>query len=74
MTCLICKRGQVDDGKTTVALHRGSCTVIFKDVPAKVCDDCGEYYLDEKTTAQLIARADVAVKGGAEVEIIRFAA
>lgn len=74
MTCVICKKGEALSGMTTVTLQRGGCTVIFKDVPARICDNCGEYYLDEKTTAELLARAESAVKNGAEVEIVRFAA
>jgi len=74
MTCLICKQGQTRPGHTTVTLQRGPCTVIFKNVPADVCDNCGEYYLSEQTTADLMARAEAAVAKGAEVEILRYAA
>lgn len=74
MTCLICKHGTTKPGHTTVTLQRGACTVIFKNVPADVCENCGEYYLDESVTRQLERRAEVAVKNGAEVEIIAYAA
>lgn len=74
MTCLICKQGQARPGHTTVTLQRGECTVIFKHVPADVCDNCGEYYLSEQTTTDLMARAEAAVAKGAEVEILRYAA
>jgi YgiT-type zinc finger domain-containing protein len=57
-----------------VTLERGSATVIVKDVPADVCDNCGEYYLAEGTTRTLMARAGDAAARGAEVEILRFAA
>jgi YgiT-type zinc finger domain-containing protein len=74
MTCLICKHGQTRPGHTTVTLQRGGCTVIFKEVPAEVCDNCGEYYLSADTSADLLARAEAAVAKGAEVEILRYAA
>jgi YgiT-type zinc finger domain-containing protein len=74
MNCVICKHGQTGSGHVTVTLQRGSCTVIIKEVPAQVCDNCGEYYLDEATTAALLTRAEAAVEKGAEVEILRFAA
>ena len=45
MTCVICKQGDTKPGKVTVTLKRDGCTVIFKDVPAQVCENCGEYYL-----------------------------
>ena len=74
MKCVICKQGETAPGKATVTLQRGDSTIIFKDVPAEVCENCGEYYLSEVVTEQLLNRAEVAVKSGAEVEILRFAA
>jgi YgiT-type zinc finger domain-containing protein len=58
----------------TVTLQRGDTTVILKQVPAEVCENCGEYYLSDLVTAQVMERAEAAVKSGAEVEILRFAA
>ena len=74
MTCLICKHGTAKPNQTTVTLQRGPCTIIFKNVPADVCENCGEYYLDESVTRELERRAEIAVKNGAEVEIIAYAA
>lgn len=74
MTCLIYKHGTTKPGHTTVTLQRGACTVIFKNVPADVCENCGEYYLDESVTRQLERRAEIAVKNGVEVEILAYAA
>ena len=74
MTCLICKQGQTKPGRTTVTLQRGECTVIIKGVPADVCENCGEYYLSEDVTRELQDRAEVAVRNGAEVEILAYAA
>jgi YgiT-type zinc finger domain-containing protein len=74
LKCVICKQGETRPGKVTVTLQRGESTIIFKSVPAGVCENCGEYYLSESVTSQLLNRADEAVKSGAEVEILRFAA
>jgi len=74
MTCLLCKLGEVRPGEATVTLQRGECTVIFKNVPADICDNCGEYYLSEAVSTELLGRAEIAVQAGAEVEIIRYAA
>jgi ribosomal protein L32 len=57
-----------------VSLQRGATVVILKEVPAEVCGNCGEYYLSEGITERVLARAEEAVKNGAEVEILRFAA
>ena len=48
--------------------------VVIKDVPAQVCDDCGEYYLDEAVTKRIYASAEVALERHAEVEVLRYAA
>ena len=74
MKCAICRQGETSPGLVTVLLQRGETTVIFKQVPAEVCENCGEYYLTPAVTEQLLVRAEEAVKQGAEVEILRFAA
>jgi len=43
-------------------------------VLAEVCENSGEYYLSEAITEKLRQHAEAAVKSGAEVEILRFAA
>ena len=74
MNCLFCKHGETKSGPVTVTLQRGKTTVILKNVPAEVCQNCGEYYLSDAVTDQVLKRAETAVKNGAEVEIVRFAA
>lgn len=72
--CVVCKHGETRPGQVTVTLQRGDTTVISKQVPAEVCENCGEYYLSDMIAAQVMNRANGAVKSGAEVEILRFAA
>lgn len=74
MKCVICREGQTATGRATVTLQRGESTIIFKNVPAEVCTNCGEYYLTESVSNQLLTRAEAAVQSGAELEILRFAA
>lgn len=74
MNCVICKHGETKSGFVTVTLQRDDCTVILKGVPAEICDNCGEYYLSETITEQVLERAEAAVTKGAEVEILRYAA
>lgn len=74
MRCVICKHGETEPGTVTVTLERGGTIVIIKDVPADVCDNCGEYYLSESVMRDLEERVGHAVARGAEVEILRFAA
>ncbi|HEX9883130.1 MAG TPA: type II toxin-antitoxin system MqsA family antitoxin [Desulfobaccales bacterium] len=74
MKCVICKEGQTAPGQATVTLQRGETTIIFKNVPAEICQNCGEYYLSEIITEKLLTRSEAAVQSGAELEILRFAA
>ncbi len=74
MKCAICKHGSTQPGFVTVTLERNGCTIIVRNVPAEVCDNCGEYYLSEAITDRVLSRADAAIRNGAEVEILRFAA
>lgn len=74
MKCQLCKNGTTEKGSVTVTLERGSTVVLIKNVPAEICENCGEYYLDEKTTYNILAKAEVAAKNNAEVEILQYAA
>jgi YgiT-type zinc finger domain-containing protein len=74
MTCPICKHGEIAPGHTTIAIQRGESTIIHKSVPAGICDNCEEYNLSEEVALKVYAMADAAVRSGAKVEILRFAA
>ena len=47
MKCTICKTGHTHPGITTVTLQRDNTAVVIRDVPAEICEDCGESYLSE---------------------------
>jgi YgiT-type zinc finger domain-containing protein len=74
MTCIICKQGETQPGLVTVTLQRGETTVIVREVPADVCENCGEYYLSDVISGEVLAMAEDAVRKGVEVEILRYAA
>lgn len=74
MNCLICRQGKTQSGTTTVTLTRGETTVVVKNVPADICENCGEYYLSDEISTKILAMAEEAVKRNREVEVIQFAA
>ena len=74
MNCVICKHGETFPGQTNEVLQRGETTVVIKNVPAEICDNCGEYYLSTEITGRVLALAENAFTQGAEIEILRFAA
>lgn len=69
MSCVICKFGELIEGKTTVTLERNGSVVVIKDVPANVCDNCGHYYLDEEMASRVYEIAEETLKKGVEVEV-----
>ena len=72
MTCVICKHGETTQGTTTVTLEKDGSTIVFKEVPAQICDNCGEKFIDEATTKTLLAQARQIIKNGAEVDIRKY--
>jgi YgiT-type zinc finger domain-containing protein len=74
MYCTICRQGETQSGTVTVVLERGQTTVVIKDVPADICENCGEYYLNEELTDKVMAMAEAAVQNNVEVEVLRFTA
>lgn len=74
MKCAICRNGHTVNGQTTVVLERDSSILVFKDVPAEICENCGEEYLSEETNRTLLKKAEEAVDRGVELELLRFAA
>lgn len=73
MKCVICKQGDTQPDQTTVTFQREGTTLIFKRVPAQVCANCGEAYVDEDVAAQLLRAAGTAASAGVELGIREFA-
>ncbi len=58
MKCVVCKIGNTRLGRTSVTIEREGTTLVFKAVPAEVCDNCGEAYVAEEVTRQILASAE----------------
>ena len=74
MKCTICKHGETRPGKTTVTLERSGTTLVIKGVPARICDNCGEAYVDEQISRPLMATANEALRAGVQVDVREFGA
>jgi YgiT-type zinc finger domain-containing protein len=72
--CVICRRGSRQPGKVTHTIQRGHTIVVVRDVPADVCDVCGEAYFSSEVIGVIERLVEDAVRKGAEVEILRYAA
>lgn len=49
-------------------------TLVVKKVPAEICTNCGESYLNDVTTQEILKIAEKAFKSGVQVEICSFKA
>lgn len=74
MTCVVCKQASVGTGKATVTLERDRMTLVVKGVPAQVCPNCGEQYVDEQVTKHLLESAEAAARAGVQVDIREYVA
>jgi YgiT-type zinc finger domain-containing protein len=72
MKCVICKGGETRPGRTAITLERDTATLVFKAVPAEVCANCGEAYVAEEVSRQLLAAAELAARSGVQVDVREF--
>lgn len=74
MNCVICKDGTTSQGFTSVTLERDGMLFVVKQVPAQICSNCGEAYLDESTTQVILEMAQKAFYEGIQLEICSYKA
>jgi YgiT-type zinc finger domain-containing protein len=74
MKCVVCKQGETTPGNATVTLERGETTLVFKHVPASVCSNCGEEYVDEQAAHHVLKVAEEAARAGIQVGIREYMA
>lgn len=64
MICLICRKGEIVAGLTSVNFERGEFRLVVNNVPARICPGCGEAYVDEKIAVQLLQVAEETSRAG----------
>ena len=74
MNCVICKNGETQWSSTTVTLEREGSVLVFRGVPAQICSNCGEEYVDEKISGQILHWAEDAIRAGIQVDIRQYMA
>ena len=65
----MCKSGETKQGKSVITLTKGKLVLTFKNVPAQICHDCSEEYIDEDTTNQLLQIANESFKKGVAFDL-----
>jgi YgiT-type zinc finger domain-containing protein len=74
MRCVICKQGETSLRTTTITLERDQLILVVKSIPAEVCENCGEAYLDERIAAHILESAEDAASAGVRVEVREYVA
>lgn len=67
--CPLCG-GEKAKGKTTFVADLGFGVVVVRDVPATVCSQCGEEWLDPETAERLERIVEEARRRRCEVEVL----
>jgi len=58
MKCLVCMQAETADGLTSVAFERGEFRLVIQHVPARICPNCGEAYVEEEVALNLLREAE----------------
>ena len=74
MKCLICKQGEPQPSLTKITLERGELSLVLSNVPALVCPNCGEEYIDEGVAERILSGAEGLARIGTQVEIRQYVA
>ena len=72
-TCPVCK-GKMAPGRTDLTLRRDRSVVVVEDIPALVCEHCGEASLDAETSKAAYDLAEREIRRGVSLEFCTFAA
>ena len=67
--CPICG-GNKRSAKTTFSVDKGETLIVIRDVPATVCAQCGEEWIDDETAQKVERIVDEAQAKNAQVEIV----
>lgn len=74
MKCVLCRNGETKPGFADKAFSHDGMTLVIKDVPAEICDNCGERYFDAEVTEELLRIARAAASEGVVVDVRRYIA
>ena len=69
--CPLCG-GRKQPGKTTYSADLGSGVILVRNVPATVCMQCGEAWIDPHTAQKLEQITQAAREKGLQVKVVAF--
>ncbi len=71
MKCILCKFNLVEGNVNHIVDFNGH-TIIIKGVPANICKQCGEYYVENDIALEIEKIIEDAKKNKAEILVINY--
>ncbi|WP_368488940.1 type II toxin-antitoxin system MqsA family antitoxin [Clostridium sp. BJN0013] len=71
MNCILCKGNLVKD-KVNYIVDLNGNIIIIKGVPANVCKQCGEYFLENDIALKIEKIVEEAKKNKAEILVLNY--
>lgn len=72
MVCSMCGDEDTHTERVTVTIQRDATTLVVRNVPADVCDNCGEQFITGATHLVLERMLAEAVAAHADVQISHY--
>ncbi|MBW1768905.1 MAG: type II toxin-antitoxin system MqsA family antitoxin [Deltaproteobacteria bacterium] len=69
--CPLCK-GEKNHGITTYSADLGFGVVVVRDVPARICNQCGEEWIEPNVAEELERIVNTARHARCQVEVVSF--
>lgn len=69
--CALCG-GRTGPGETVFAVEFGFGVAVVRHVPARVCDTCGESWIEDDTAARLEQIVERARREESQVEVLAY--
>lgn len=69
--CPLCG-GKKSEGSTTFTADLGFGVVVVRNVPASVCEQCGEDWIDNETMISLESIVEDAKENKSEIEMVPY--
>jgi len=74
MNCSLCRNGRLRPGTKANVFERDGTVLIVRDVPALVCDQCGDTYYDPEVTDRCRLMLNDAVGRNEQIVVTVFPA
>ncbi len=72
MTCIFCKVGETYPERVPITLDKVRTLLVFRQVPAEGCDNCGHQYYSSEVTRQLLTTYEEVRRKNAEMEVLTY--